>query len=98
MKHENVDISTLESLNLKTPKGYREFIRRVIKYADYFCLTYEGFDYVTIEYLKSKKSIFDFGDIEEAEGGREFLWDLGFVKEGKQFFKTITHEEDYWFM
>lgn len=45
-------------------------------------------DHVTVEWLKSKRDIFDFWD----NDGDNFLWDLCLYKDGEEIFTTITHE------
>ena len=133
MKYENTEIRAAQELDLETQKGYSNFLRWVIKYADCFCLSYKGFDYkefteskwkylihsliryeekhsenptvilyltfdhVTIEFLKSKKHIFDFWDAIEGVDTWEWLWDIGFIKDGKHFFSSCTHEGVYEF-
>ncbi len=41
------------------------------------------------EWLKSKRGIFDFLDRDE-DG--QYLWDLCFIKDGEEFFATVSHE------
>lgn len=63
------------------------FIRH--EYDEYGNLTvYLKIDHVTVEWLKSKRDIFDFGD----NNDESFLWDLCFYKDGEEIFTTITHE------
>lgn len=45
-------------------------------------------DHATCDWLKSKKSIFDFWETEDDQ----MLWDLCLYKDGRVIFSSITHE------
>lgn len=50
---------------------------------------YLKIDHVAVEWLKSKRDIFDFWDTDADEN---FLWDLCLYKDGEEIFTTVTHE------
>lgn len=54
---------------------------------------YFKIDHMTKEFLKKKKHIYDFRDCIQEKNYYNWLWDLCFIKEGKIFFVSCTHEE-----
>lgn len=70
---------------------YKNLIGSVIRY-EYSdrgeLVLYFKIDHTMIEWLRSKKNIFDFRDINDDE----YLWDLCLYKDGKIIFGSITHE------
>lgn len=55
-------------------------------------ILYLKIDYVTCEWLKAKRSIFDFWDSEDDQQ----LWDLCLYREDMEILASITHEKDLW--
>lgn len=49
-----------------------------------------GIDHAVYGRLKSKRNIFDFGDLT----GDEFLWDICLYKDGREIFSSVTHERE----
>ena len=56
-------------------------------------MLYFQFDPVTVDFLRQKKSIYDFGDrVTVADSGTLFFEDLAFLKNGQVFFASCSHE------
>lgn len=56
-------------------------------------LIYFKIDHVTTNFLKGKKTIYDFNEGIVDNKIYNWLWDLAFLKDNKFFFTSCTHEE-----